>query len=75
MSSAEWAITHRIKVNASLSVDLTIGPGGAVAEWVGGDPKFLTDVERRRYRRGRDRLIAEVATKLGGTVAVLEVQP
>jgi hypothetical protein len=72
-SPAEWAITRRIKINATLSVDLTVGPGGAVAEWVGGEPKFLTEVERRRYRRGRDQLIGELATKLGGTVAVLEV--
>jgi hypothetical protein len=73
MSSAEWAITHRIKFNASLSVDLTIGPGGAVAEWVGARPKYLTDVEQRRYRDGRNDLVQELARKLGGTVAVMEI--
>jgi hypothetical protein len=72
MIAAEWAITRRIRLSSTLAVDLTIGPGGAVAEWVGARPKYLTDVEQRRYREGRN-VVRELARKLGGTVAVLEI--
>jgi hypothetical protein len=70
---AEWAITRRIKINATLSCDLTIGPGGACCEWVGGKPKFLTEVEKNRYRAGRNDLLAEVARKIGGGVMCVEL--
>jgi hypothetical protein len=70
--SAEWALTRRIKINSKLSVDLTVGPRGALAEWIGGMPKTLTDVEMKRYREGRNALLSEVAIKLGGNVLLVE---
>jgi hypothetical protein len=73
MSTAEWTITKRIRINANLQVDLTIGPSGACDEWIGGEPKFLTDVERRRYRDGRDALVAELARKMHANIAVVEI--
>jgi hypothetical protein len=69
---AEWALTRRIKINSKLSVDLTVGPSGALAEWIGGMPKTLTDVEMKRYREGRNALLSEVARKLGGKVLLVE---
>ena len=69
---AEWALTRRIKINSKLSVDLTVGPSGARAEWIGGMPKTLTDVEMKRYREGRNALLSEVARKLGGKVLLVE---
>jgi hypothetical protein len=70
---SEFAITKRIKINANLAVDLTIGPSGAVAEWVGSQPRFLTAVEKARYRAGRDELVREFARKIGGNILVVEV--
>jgi hypothetical protein len=72
-TATEWAITKRVRINSHLSVDITVGPGGAVAEWIGGEPKFLTAVERRRYRDGRDELLAQVAKKIGGNILLVEV--
>jgi hypothetical protein len=73
MSTAEWALTRRIRINASLSVDLTVGPSGACCEWIGSKPKTLTAIELERYRNGRNTLLAEVAAKIGGNVLVVEV--
>jgi hypothetical protein len=69
---AEWALTRRIKINSKLSVDLTVGPSGACAEWIGGVPKCLSAIEISRYREGRNALLSEVATKLGGNVLLVE---
>jgi hypothetical protein len=66
VSAAESAVTRRIKLSAHISCDLTVGPGDAVCEWVGGRPHHLTAAQQRRYRSERDRLLTEVARKLGG---------
>ena len=68
----EWTLTRRIKINSKLSVDLTVGPSGALAEWIGGMPKTFTDVEMKRYREGRNALLSEFAIKLGGNVLLVE---
>jgi hypothetical protein len=64
--SATWAITRRIKINATLSADMTAGPGGLVVEWIGAVPRRLTAAEQRRYRNGRDRLLTELSARMGG---------
>jgi hypothetical protein len=72
MSSAEWAITRRIRLSASVSCDLTIGPGGAVCEWI-GNPRSLTPAQQRRYRSERNKLLSDVARRLGGNVLLVEL--
>jgi hypothetical protein len=64
MSAAEWAVTRRIRISGRIACDLTLGPGGAVCEWVGGRP---------RYRAERDELLSEVALRMGGTIMLVEV--
>jgi hypothetical protein len=58
-----------------LSVTMTCGPGGFVCEWSPATPSFkqLKKWERKRYRAGRNALLAEVAERIGGNVLVLEV--
>jgi hypothetical protein len=63
----EWALTRRIKISARISADLTIGPGGACCEWVGGHPRSLTPAQQRRYRAARNKLLGDVARRIGGT--------
>jgi hypothetical protein len=64
--SATFAITRRVKINAHLSADMTAGAGGFVVEWIAGVPRRLSPAEQRRYRRGRDRLLAELSARMGG---------
>ena len=73
MTAAEWAITRRIKISAGLEADLTIGPGGACCEWIGGRPRRLTPAQWRRYRSERDKLIGELAHRMGGNILLIEI--
>jgi hypothetical protein len=73
MSTAEWAISRVIPINDRLSVTMTCGPMGFVCEWSPTTPKELKKKERRRYRAGRDQLIAEVAARLGGNILLVEI--
>jgi hypothetical protein len=59
---------------AAFSVDLTIGPSGGLVEWVGSSPKRkLTGMEIARYRKGRDRLLLDLAQKIDGNIMLVEV--
>jgi hypothetical protein len=69
---AEWAITRRIRLSATLSCDLTVGPGGAVCEWIGGHPRQLSPAQQRKYRTERNKLLRDVAGHLGGNVLLVE---
>jgi hypothetical protein len=71
--TAEWAVTRRVRINARLSCDITCGPGGVCVEWIGRSPRGLSAAGQRRYRAGRDAVLAEVARKLGGGVLLIEV--
>jgi hypothetical protein len=68
---AEWAISRRIRLSAQASCDLTIGPSGCGAEWI-GNPRRLTPAQQRKYRSERDKLLADVARKLGGNILLIE---
>jgi hypothetical protein len=70
--AANWAISKTVRINATLSVEMTCGPGGFVCEWSPGPPRKLTRNEIR-YRQGRDDFLAEVAVRLGGNVVVAEL--
>jgi hypothetical protein len=48
-------------------------PEWLCVEWIGGSPPGLNAAGQRRYRAGRDAVLAEVAAKLGGTVMLIEV--
>jgi hypothetical protein len=74
-AQAEWALTRTVPINNRLTVTMTCGPGGFVCEWSPATPSFkqLKKWERKRYRAGRNALLAEVAERIGGNVLVLEV--
>jgi hypothetical protein len=72
---ADWAIERHIKLSRGLAVTLTIGPAHACCEWHPEMPDRLTPTQWRRYRRGRDRLVQQVAARMGGRAIVAELQP
>jgi len=71
--AANWAITRTVRISGRLSVTLTAGPAGLCAEWAPSLPRRLSRAERRRYRAGRDALLAELATRTGLRIMVVEV--
>ena len=72
--SAEWAIRRFVEIGPDLAVELTCGPSGFCAEWVPDMPRRrLNKQEMRNYRAARDRLLSEVAERLGGNVLVVEI--
>jgi hypothetical protein len=75
MIAAEWALTRTVSINDKLTVTMTCGPGGFVCEWspTTPKPKQLNLEDQKRYRAGRDALLAELAERVGGNVLVLEV--
>jgi hypothetical protein len=74
MINTEWAITRTVAINDKLMVTMTCGPMGFVCEWSPTTPKELKKKERRRYRAGRDALLADVAERMGGkNILVIEV--
>jgi hypothetical protein len=75
VNRGDWAIERRIKLSRNLAVSLTIGPHGAVAEWDPDFPHSLSPTELRRYRNGRDRLVRQVAARMGGRAIIGELGP
>jgi hypothetical protein len=73
MIAAEWALTRTVPINDRLSVTMTCGPMGFVCEWSPTTPKELKKKERKRYRAGRDALLADVAERMGGNILVVEI--
>jgi hypothetical protein len=71
--TSEFAITRRITISARVACDLTVGPGGACCEWIGGRPRDLTPAQQRRYRSERDKLIQQLALRLGGNILLIEI--
>ena len=72
--TAEWAIRRFVEVGPGIAVEITAGPGGMCCEWVPDVPRRpLNKQEIRNYRTGRDRLLGEVAERMGGGVLVVEI--
>ena len=69
----EWAIERTIRISSNLSVHMTAGPGGMTSEWDPDVPKNLTPKQLKRYRRGRDQLVAEVSERLGVASLIIEI--
>jgi hypothetical protein len=65
-------ICRRIKINSTITAELTFGPGGLTVEWSPYMPRRLSAAERRRYRRGRDQLVTELSAKMGANILVIE---
>jgi hypothetical protein len=72
-TQAEWALTRTVSINNNLSVTMTAGPGGFTCDWIPDRPRGLSRKEIRRYRAGRDELLAKVGERMGGSVLVLEI--
>jgi hypothetical protein len=70
--SATWAITRTVRINAALSAEMTAGPGAFVVEWDGVMPRRLSAAEKRRYRKGRDELVAEYSAMTGLKILLVE---
>jgi hypothetical protein len=71
VNTADWGIERRIKLSRDLAVTLTIGPSHACCEWHPTIPDKLSPTQWRRYRAGRDRLVAQVAARMGGGKAIV----
>jgi hypothetical protein len=69
--NANWGIERRIRLSRDLAVTLTIGPAHACAQWHPAMPDRLSPTQWRRYRAGRDRLVAQVAARMGGGRAIV----
>lgn len=79
--SAEAASLARSWAVGPWTVTLTVPPLGSFAtcpptmEWAPALPdRKLTAAERRQYRTGRDKAIAELVRALGATIAVVEIR-
>jgi hypothetical protein len=70
--SATFAITRRVRINATLTAEMSVGPDGFAVTWIGPVPRRLTAGERRRYRQARDQLIAEFAAQTGLKIMLVE---
>jgi hypothetical protein len=72
--TAEWVLTAQVKVNKRYTVEIAAGPGGMTCAWSPDvpDPKRLSARAMKRYRAGRDALLAQVAERMGGKVLVIE---
>jgi hypothetical protein len=71
MNAPKWTNTFRV---GPYVCEMSYTPGRALkAEWLPDTPKNLSDQQRDQYRAGRDALLAEVGTALGGNVMVVEV--
>ena len=67
----EWKNTFRVGV---YTCEMVYRPGRELkASWRPDMPRRLSDQEWGQYRAGRDALLAEVATAIGGSVMVVEV--
>ena len=77
MTKAEWAITKTIQINRTLSVEMTMGPGGWITEWTPSlEAAFkMSKQEFKIYVRGRSELAHEVAARLGKSVAIIDLDP
>ena len=72
-ASADARASPFARITNNISVELTAGPGGFTAEWIGGRPRDLTPAQRRRYRQARNAVLAEVAERMGGNVLLVEI--
>lgn len=71
MSDKTW--TKRIDFGDGVAVDLTVGAAGQiVAEWSGDPKKLNREKILKKYRRGRDELIAEFSRETGISVLVID---
>jgi hypothetical protein len=67
----EWESTFRVGV---FTCAMTYKPGRELkVEWCPSMPRRLSDQEWGQYRAGRDALLAEVASAIGGNVLVVEL--
>jgi hypothetical protein len=67
----EWNSTFRVGIYVC---EMTYGPRRDLkVRWRPSMPRRLSDQEWDEYRAGRDSLLAEVATAIGGGVMVVEL--
>jgi hypothetical protein len=70
--SAACTLTHRVRINKTLTAEMTVGPAGFTVQWVGAVPNRFTPVEQRRYRKGRDKLLRKLSAQMGWRILVVE---
>lgn len=70
--TAEHAVTRAVRLSETLFVTITASRIGVSAEWNPAPPESLSDNELQRYREARNAAVAEVASRLGGRVVVIE---
>jgi hypothetical protein len=71
--SGEWAISKTVRITKRLSAHMTAGVSHFVVEWDPAAPRKLNSTGMRRYRAGRDQLLAEVAARMELQIAVIEI--
>ena len=74
-TAPEWAITRRVRVSKKYSAKITMGPNGSTVDSIPYMPPRggLTQGQIARYQRGSNALAQEVATKLGGTLLMMDL--
>lgn len=70
---SEEAETKTFRLSDNLSVEITVGAGGFVCEWIPEIPSKLTKEELQNYKNGRNELLARLSAKIGGTVVVVDL--
>jgi hypothetical protein len=65
---SEAAESKTFRLSKKLSVEITVGLGGMVCEWIPAQPKNLSPQELRRYRVARDEMLERLSARIGGRV-------
>jgi hypothetical protein len=69
---SEAAERKTFRLSKKLSVEITVGLGGMVCEWIPA-PRRLSPRELRRYRAARSEMLERLSARIGGRVLCMEV--
>lgn len=71
--AAEWALTSTADLGDGVKVHMSAGPAGYTCDWTPDMPAKLTSLQKKKYRRTRNALIATVAERMGGSALIVEI--
>ena len=72
MITDTYGVITRARITKTLLVEITASPAGITCEWIGERPPKLNARQFARYRAARNKAIAELAERMGGTGLLLE---
>jgi len=75
LPNVEQAVSKTFRLSKRLAVEMTLGPAGWTCEWVPEVPAHLSRKEQRAYLRARREMFERLSEIVGGTVAVLDLEP